>query len=172
MNSNLVRKLSVCILAVLISALPTTTALAAQPVFDSFHEEFTTFFVDCGDFDVYEDASLDMKVTTFVDADGNPVSIKWHGTWNGTIYSPETGKSLVEDTQHFNSFEADAGSGVFTFVGLTMLITLPRHGVVFLDVGRFIFTYDDTGAFDEIFFEAGPHPFVHGDFDVLCEMLA
>lgn len=170
MNGNLVRKLSVCILVVLISALPTTAALASQPVFEDLHEEFIEFRVDCGSFDVYEDVVVDWDITTFFDADGNPVTVKFHGDWSGTFFSPETGKSLAYDTP-FNAF-FNLETNELTFTGVNIVITLRQEGLVYLDAGRITITLDDSGGIDKIKFSAGPHPFFFGDWDAICAKLA
>lgn len=170
MNGNLVRKLSLCILVALIAAMPATIALASKPTFESLHEEFTEFRVDCGSFDVLEDVVVDWDITTFFDADGNPVTVKFHGDWSGTFFSPETGKSLAYGTP-FNAF-FDLETNELTFTGVNIVVTLRQEGLLYLDAGRIIITLDDSGGVDEIRFSAGPHPFFTGDWAAICTKLA
>lgn len=170
MKINRVRILSLLVLVALLASLPARVAFATQPYSESFHDEFTDFIGDCGDFTVYESVVLDIDMQMFFNRDGEPYRINWHGVWDATFYSPETNNSVAEDIQHFNTFE-DLDSGYITQAGLVSKITLPGQGIVYQDVGRIIFAWDDNLQIEEIIFEAGPHPLYNGDIDVICSLL-
>jgi hypothetical protein len=91
----------------------------------------------------------DVRMTTFYDAQGNPVRLVIKVDDSGTVTNPVTGQT-VENPAH-ETFFIDLVTGTETQVGLDFKATVPGVGVVFHDAGTI--TFDAEG---NVIFEAGP----------------
>lgn len=165
MNSLRFRLLLVAILALLALA-SVTTALAAKPEVQTFHDE-GSFEIDCGSFLALADFEEDARVTTFFDDAGNPVRIQVHVNYDGTLTNSVTGLT-VRDPGHF-TIQVDLHEGTQNFVGLVYGITIPGEGVVVLDAGRVVFAGEAVE--ENIIFEAGQFDVLHGGDAVICAAL-
>jgi hypothetical protein len=104
-------------------------------------------------------------ITTFFDADGNPIRVRFHLPFQGTLTNAATGESVR--AQQVLTLTLDLPDGTETFAGLRFRAVFPGIGAVLLDAGRIVF--DETGA---VVFEAGPHQVFNEDFDEFCEAFA
>jgi hypothetical protein len=121
---------------------------------------------DCGTFEVRDEFALNFSGTEHFDRDGNVVRVVEHIFGVDRLYNSETGKSLKPAS--FNQGEiVHPIEGQVAVNGVIFRITVPGAGVVLLDVGRFVFTFDGG-----LVFVAGQHEFLAGDFAGLCAALA
>lgn len=123
------------------------------------------FIADCGDFDLRDSWTFDEHGKEFLDDQGEVTRIVIHVAGSDTFYNSETGESV---TGTINSGETvDFVNGQVTQNGVVARITVPGHGVVFFDVGKYVITFGEG-----LTFIAGRH---HGFFDedyrALCELL-
>lgn len=133
---------------------PTTTVL----VFDDLTiEDFT-----CG-FLIVEVFDGTVRITTFVDDQGNPTRIRIAALFQGTLTNPETDES-IRGQQELIIFLDVEQPAVETWAGLRFRAVFPGAGAVLLDAGRLIFDVDAG----EVLFEAGPHDVFHEDFEAYC----
>lgn len=133
---------------------PTTTIL----IFDDLTiEDFT-----CG-FLIVEVFDGTVRITTFVDDEGNPTRIRIAALFQGTLTNPGTGES-IKGQQELIIFLDVEQPAQETWAGLRFRAVFPGAGAVLLDAGRLVFDAE-TG---EVFFEAGPHQVFHGDFGAYC----
>ena len=110
--------------------------------------------------------TLNFSGTEHFDQDGNLVRVVEHIFGVDRLYNSETGKSLKPAS--FNQGEiVHPIEGQVAVNGVIFRITVPGAGVVLLDVGRFVFTFDG-----DLVFIAGQHQFLAGDFAGLCAALA
>jgi hypothetical protein len=121
--------------------------------------------VDCGTFEVWDDSELNWHGREFYDDDGNLVRVVEHIWGVDRLYNPLTGTSV---SGRFNNSEVvDLVNGGITENGSIFKIIVPGAGAVFLDVGKFIISFE-TG----LEFLAGRHDFFDGDVAALCAVLA
>ena len=121
--------------------------------------------VDCGTFEVWDDSELNWHGREFYDDDGNLVRVVEHIWGVDRLYNPLTGTSV---SGRFNNSEiVDLVNGGITENGSIFKIIVPGAGAVFLDVGKFIISFE-TG----LEFLAGRHDFFDGDIAALCAVLA
>jgi hypothetical protein len=131
---------------------PTTTIL----LFDDLTIKDRT----CG-FLIVEVFDGSVRITTYVDDEGNPTRVRIAALFQGTLTNPETGES-IRGQQELIIF-LDLAEGSETWAGLRFRAVFPEAGAVLLDAGRLVF--DETG---DVVFEAGPHQVVHEDFEAYC----
>ena len=137
---------------------------AVPPVKVSGTEAGNAPIADCGTFLVWDEFELNFTGTVHFDQAGNPVRIVEHISGIDRLYNPDNGASF---SGSFNQGEiVDPVAGQVAVNGIIFRITVPGGGAVFLDVGRFVFTFDD-----ELVFAAGQHDFFAGDFAGLCAAL-
>jgi hypothetical protein len=123
----------------------------------------------CG-FDISWDVAGTGRYQEFRDAAGKVTRVHVSGVSSGTLSA--SGREITVHTalQRFESFV----TGTVAYVGVIHQYRLPGTGVVLTDRGRVVFSFDpETGEMaGEPLFEAGPHPFLHGDVGGTCEALA
>jgi hypothetical protein len=145
-----------------------TPTLAVPPTTEVVTiEDFT--FVDtelCG-FPITFTESGTFKVTTFYDAEGNPVRTVLTN-FNERYVATATANEKTLTTNYplaiITSFEA----GAVLELGLQNAYTVPGAGVVLLDAGRVIFDL----ATGDVVFEAGQHQLLEGDVSAFCNFFA
>jgi hypothetical protein len=98
----------------------------------------------------------------FFDALGNIVRIHALEHITGTLSANGIALRFLGSDNQFLDVEA----GLVREAGLVFRYSLPGLGVVLMDRGRLIFDGDD-----QLLFEAGPHPQLHGDYRGLCAAL-
>jgi hypothetical protein len=134
-----------------------------------FHFEGTEVLADCGTFQVLDHYVADLTVTQFLDDQGIRVRDVRQFSGTDTYINSATGKSITE--RFHNTLLVEYEAGIRTQIvnsGVGYRLTVPGGGAVFLDVGRVV--YD--GQFNVVFWEAGPHHFLDGDFAGLCAAMA
>jgi hypothetical protein len=120
---------------------------------------------DCGDFDIWDRFELFWSGKLFFDAEGSPSRIVEHVWGSDTFINSVTGESV---TGTINSGEiVDLEAGTANQNGTVGRITVPGEGLVFVDVGRYVVSFDG-----DITFLKGKHDFFEEDFSGLCEVLA
>ena len=137
---------------------------ATPPSVETFHEEDDFLFADCGTFRLTETFTLDLRVTTFFNAQGDPVRATTHVNYVGVITNSLSGNTYP-DLAHFRVV-TDLTTGETTVVGLAHLTTVPGLGPVLNGMGRVIF--DANG---NITFIAGPHTVLLGTAPDPCTVL-
>jgi hypothetical protein len=133
---------------------PTTTIL----LFDDLTINDRT----CG-FLIVEVFDGTVRITTFVDDQGNPTRIRIAALFQGTLTNPETGESIQGQQELIIFLDVDEPTQE-TWAGLRFRAVFPGAGAVLLDAGRLVFDAE-TG---EVFFEAGKHQVFHEDFEAYC----
>ena len=118
----------------------------------------------CDGFDDVFAGEATVRQTTYVDAGGNPVTIRLHVSAFETDTNSRTGKTI--EVRGAFTIVIDLASGTFTETGLSLISNQPRQGVVIQDTGTVVF--DATG---EVVFEAGPHDALD-DPGIFCAALA
>jgi len=159
------------IAAGLLAALPmvVTGATAAHagvpPVTDQAFEEDDVFLFDCGDFDLRDRLTYRSRGKVFFDGAGNPVRVVEHVAGSDTFYNSVTNESV---TGTINSGETvNLVDGTVTQNGSVGRITVPGMGVVFFDVGKYIFDFDER----LVFLAGRHHAFFEEDYEPLCSLL-
>jgi hypothetical protein len=137
---------------------------ATPPSVETFHEEGDFLFADCGTFQLTETFTLDLRVTTFFNAQGDAVSATTYVNYVGVITNSLSGNTYP-DLAHFQVV-TDLTTGETTVVGLARLTTVPGLGPVLTGMGRVIF--DANG---NITFIAGPHTVLLGTAPDPCTVL-
>jgi hypothetical protein len=154
----------------LVAALPmmfagATAAHAGVPQTVEGSEEDDVFLTDCGDFDLRDHFTFEFHGKAFLDDAGNPVRIVEHVSGTDTFYNSVTKKSV---TGTINAGEiVDLVGGTVTESGTVGRITVPRLGVVFFDVGKFIIDFDEG----LVFLAGRHHAFFEEDYAQLCSVL-
>ena len=148
--------------ATLISA---PAAQAVPPIVTEGTDAGDDFITDCGDFDLRDSWTVDWHGKVFLDDQGEPARIVEHVAGSDTFYNSETGESI---TGTINSGETvDFVNGTVTQNGTVGRITVPGHGVVFFDVGKYVIDFEEG-----LTFLAGHHHgFFNEDYTALCELL-
>jgi hypothetical protein len=134
-------------------------ARATPPQKNSFSDRLR--FVDnstCS-FPITDRENVTGTETDYFDGQGNMVTVRFHLTIIGT--DSAKGVSLQDDSRHDSVFDIEAGTD--TDVGLTAWVRLPDGGVILRGAGKVVFDADGN-----VLFEAGPHPFLHGDTAAYC----
>jgi hypothetical protein len=152
--------LGVLIVAALVFA---AEASATTPVIGTFPVN-ETFIWDqsaaCG-FPVTETITGKVRFETFFDNTGAPVRLQFEEEDTGTF----TANGLTVSTAGHILTVVDLVNGTFTPTGVIIRTSLPTGGTLYLDRGRLVFVNDN------LVFEAGPHPQLHGDVQGLCAAL-
>jgi hypothetical protein len=138
---------------------------AAQPVLHDGTSSANLPLLDCGTFEVWDEAEISWSGYLHLDRDGNPVQIVQHLWGSDRLYNPDNGATLRGT---FNANEiVDLVDGQAIEDGQVFRILMPGAGVVLLDVGRFVIDFDEGFVFLK-----GRHQFFEGDVDALCAALS
>jgi hypothetical protein len=159
-------RILVGVVALMSLAVGPAAAVGAPVVIGPIHEEGEAPLLDCGDFMVVDQYSIDFTLRLFFDADGNRVRGVEHVSGTDTFTNAETGKALPG--RFANNVLIDFESGLGANAGIIFRLNVPGYGVVFHEVGRVI--SDRTGTI--VTFEAGPKDFTNGEIEGLCAALA
>jgi hypothetical protein len=142
-------------------------AAASPPAHEALVPEADPGVIDCGTF---EDNFVDFfsgTVTTFFDADGNPVRLVFHVEHHSNDVNSVTGLAIQEHG-HFTA-SVDLVTGTLTITGNSEVANRPGVGVVVQDVGRAVFDAENN----LVFFAGGTkHSELFGGDQVLCDALA
>ena len=133
----------------LLTFVPVSTAVAAQPLTFTEHLEITDV-VNCGDFLAIDELGVDARTTIFFDNEGNEVGAQIHVKFRGIVTNSVTGKSVV-DRADVNVF-VDFAEGTTALVGKLFGITVPGEGIAVHDTGKLVFDADGN-----VSFVGGPH---------------
>jgi hypothetical protein len=137
---------------------------ATPPSVETFHDEGEFLFADCGTFQLTETFTVDVRVTTFFNAQGAAVTETLHVNYVGVITNSASGNTYP-DPGH-QTVITDLTTGETTVVGLVFLTTVPGLGPVLHDTGKVIF--DANG---NITFIGGPHTELLGTNPDPCTVL-
>ena len=161
------RRLALCASLVVGLSLAVIAPAAAVPpekvVIEDIHIEQVDS-TSC-DFPFLEVFDGRVTITTFFDDQGNPVRIKFHLPFHGTLTNEATGESVSAD--QVLQLTVDLEEGAESDVGLRFRVVFPELGVVLLDAGKVVFDEDGN-----VVFEAGPHQIVNEDFAEFCAAFA
>jgi len=124
---------------------------ATAPAVTSFDFVDDGVVANCGTFTVVAHYTGTVKITTYFNAQGDPIRRLFQGTARGTLTNSVTGFTVKDAPSIRNGF-LDLVTGRVTNVGVDFHITVPGSGVVVLQAGRIVF----DGAGPPIFI-AGPH---------------
>lgn len=141
----------------------TTPAWATRPTIETFTIAISGV-EDCDGFKDVFAGEATVRQTTYVDAAGNPVTIRLHVSAFETDTNSLTGTTI--EVRGAFTIVIDLVSGTFTETGLSLISNQPGQGAVIQDTGRVVF--DSAG---EIVFEAGPHDALD-DPGIFCAALA
>jgi hypothetical protein len=154
----IIKLLAVLVLTLSTLASTAQTVLAAAPQIQTFHHEGSFEIGPCpSSVTLLATGTEDVRLITFFNETGDPISIQVHVNYEAVVTNPETGQT-VKDHAHATVF-IDPIEGTRGNVGLYYSTTVPGLGVVFHDVGWLVRDIE-TGT---ILFEAGPHNVLHGD---------
>jgi hypothetical protein len=149
------------------------TAVAAPPDTGHFPIEEHIAVLEpessvCG-FPISLDISGQGTFQVFFDADGNPTGAHVHFVESGQL----SANGITLQVRSANNLHFDFIENTVVESGLVFQYRLPGTGVVLMDRGRLIWNIDpETGEMvGDPIFEAGPHPFLHGDLGDLCAAL-
>ena len=158
------RLLVLTVLALSSILLIAQPAGATPPSVETFHDEGEFLFADCGTFQLTETFTVDVRVTTFFNAQGDAVRATEHVNFVGVITNSLSGNTYP-DSGHFQTV-TDLTTGEFTVVGLVFLTPVPGLGPVLHGTGKLIF--DANG---NVTFIAGPHNVLLGTNPDPCTVL-
>jgi hypothetical protein len=154
------------VLGSLAVSLGAPTATASGPVMDSGSISGFVFVTDCGDFEIWDDFETFFSAKVFLDAEGSASRVVEHIWGSDTFVNTTTGASV---SGTFNNGEiVDLSESSVNQNGTNGLITLPGVGLVFIDVGRYVFNFETS----EFTFLSGKHGFIDEDYTKLCEVLS
>jgi hypothetical protein len=137
---------------------------ATPPSVQTIHEEAEFVFADCGTFLLNETVTVNVRTTTFFDAQGNAVSTTDHANVVGVITNSVSGNTYP-DNAHLQVV-TDLTTGEVTVTGLAHLTTVPGLGLVLNGDGRVVFDADGN-----ITFIAGKHNVLLGTAPDPCTVL-
>lgn len=165
---NSFRALLSIVLAFLILFANFSFALAGGPVFEGpFHEEGTVEIYDCGSFQLLDVYELNYTEKLFLDEQGNRVRLLEHVWGIDTLTNSVTGKAYPMSYSNNVIVDFTTTPPTGANAGIIFRLIIPGQGAVALDVGRIVV---DRGG--NVYFQAGPHQFVDGDLEILCEVLS
>ena len=167
MNTMRLRRLYLVGFAMLLALTPVSFTFAAPPEFETIEFNFTIPVTGCA-FPFELRITGTGVVSTHSDSDGN-VTMQIVRTIHGqaTLTNLITDKSISSVNAGIELHPSDQ-EGAFTVAGVIASITVPRHGTVFLDVGRLTL----NPATGEVFFDAGRHATLTGASEEFCTLLA
>jgi hypothetical protein len=139
-------------------------ASATPPSVETFHEEGEFLFADCGTFQLNETFTVDVRVTTFFNAQGDAVRATEHINFVGVITNSASGNTYPDPGHH--QFIIDLATGETTVVGMVFLTPVPGLGPVLHDAGKIVF--DENG---NVSFVGGPHTVFFGTNPDPCTVL-
>lgn len=120
---------------------------------------------DCGTFEVWDEFELSVSGYLHFDNEGNPVRIVQRVTGSDRLYNPENGKSLSGTINAGEIVDLVEGQAIEN--GQTFRILVPGSGAVLLNIGRFVFDFEDG-----LVFLKGDQQFFEGDLEALCAALS
>ena len=156
---------------VLLLALLLTAAMAQAAPPERWTDEVADHFelVDCGDFQIWDDALIFLDGKDFFDRDGNYVRSQIKFLAFDDLYNKDDPDGThLTGTAHLNVrliFDK-TGDPLWVQQGIAIAIVVPGYGPVFMDVGRLIWN-DATG--DLVFSAGRHHDWNFGDFEALCD---
>lgn len=140
-------------------------AWAVEPIKVSGTRVGNDLLADCGTFEIWDEFELNFEGALHLDESGNVVRVVEHIWGVDRLYNPANGASV---SGSFNQGEiVQPIEGEVAVNGIIFRISVPGAGAVFLDVGRFVFTFEGS-----LVFAAGQHDFFAGDLAGLCAELA
>jgi hypothetical protein len=139
-------------------------ASATPPLIETFHDEGDFEFADCGDFQLNETFTVDVRVITFFNAQGDAVRVAEHINFVGVITNSASGNTYRDPGHH--QFITDLTTGETTVVGVVFNTPVPGLGPVLHDAGKIVI--DENG---EATFVGGPHTVFFGTNPDPCTVL-
>jgi hypothetical protein len=129
---------------------------------------------DCVWFEAMATSTFNGHFILHFDKDGNLIRVNQHLNFRDSIYFNSVIPTVSipggpgENINQVFYIDPDTGSTVtFTVISLTFKATIPGHGVIVHEAGRFVI---DAVA-GEVLFQAGPADIDEGDTAALCEAL-
>lgn len=151
------RRFLPALFALIMVVLTIAPAFAIQPVTETFEDTITnSVLASCDGFDIIENATTTLRLTTFFNQAGDPSRVQTRFTYQGTFTNSSTGKSIT-DAPDPQLYVFDVTTGELTTAGLIISVNVPGEGVVLLDAGKMVF--DANG---NVTFQSGPHH-LYGD---------
>jgi hypothetical protein len=120
---------------------------------------------DCGTFTVWDEFTLTSTGYLHFDSDGNPVRIVQRVSGSDRLYNPENSKSLSGTINAGEIVDLVEGQAIES--GQTFRILVPGSGAVLLNIGRFVFDFEEG-----LVFLKGNQQFFEGDLEALCTALS
>jgi len=156
---------------VLLIVLLLTAVVAQSDQPEVWTDEIEDHFelVDCGDFQIWDDALIIMNGKDFYDRDGNYIRSQIMFLGFDDLYSTADPDGIhLTGTAHLNvrlTFDKN-GDPLWVQQGIAVAIVVPGYGPVFMDVGRLVWN-DATG--DLVFSAGRHHDWNFGEFEALCD---
>jgi hypothetical protein len=145
------------VLVVAVAMLAAAPAEAAKPFILKVPVDFTDTFDDCG-FTIVHHFQGSFTIHGFLDKNGNPKTEIDTFAFTESFTNPDNGMSF--STQNVGpdiiSFKQD-GSFTVATIGLVSHVVLKGQGEIAASVGKIVTTFDASGNFTGIAFEAGKH---------------
>jgi hypothetical protein len=163
------RLILMLVLVVAVAMLAAAPAEAAKPFILKVPVDFTDTFDDCG-FTIVHHVQGFFTVHGFVDKNGNPRAEIDTFALTETFTNPDNGMSFSTKDVGPNiiSFKFD-GSVTVATIGLVSHVVLKGQGEIAASVGKIVVTFDASGNFTGIAFEAGKHDVL---LPAICAALA
>jgi hypothetical protein len=137
---------------------------ATPPRVEKVHDEGSFVLAECEGFILSETFTLDARVTTFFNQQGDPVRITIHADFVGVITNSASGNTF-RDKSHQQVIQ-NLITGEQATVGLTFHIVVPGLGPVAHDTGKMV--VDGNG---NVTFVGGPHTVSLGTAKDPCTVL-
>ncbi len=155
------------VLACLMALAGFSVASAGAPVIeDPYHEEGIAELFDCGAFQVLDVYELNAVQIWFFDEAGNRLRFIEQVWGTDTFTNSVTGEAYAMSYHNTVIVDFTTSPPLGANMGVVFRLNVPGAGAVFLDVGRVVL--DRAG---NVYFRAGPHQFIDGDIDGVCEAL-
>ena len=149
----------------IVAIVGASPAGALAPTKISGHETNDVFAFSCGSFDVRDDLEFTFRGTEHYDRAGNLIRIVEQISGVDRLYNPLNGKSV--SGTYDNSETVDLANGDVTQNGQIFRIIIPGRGPLFIDVGKYVFDFEEG-----LTFLAGRHDFFDENFTAICAYLA
>lgn len=108
---------------------------------------------------IVEDYAFFVNVKTFYDNDGEFFMIEESVTQTGKItLEDQPWKVIYYENEHWKNMLKP--TGVYMSSGIIMKVTIPGYGMVFQDIGRIVFEFDEAKGVWVPTWMAGHHQFI------------
>ena len=128
------RSIRAALAALALTMVIAAPALAAKPFVETF-DDSGTFEIPCGTVTLVEDYRLSVRVTSWLDANGDMARGQARVRWEGTITGPGSTLELSDDSRYTSFIDFGPDGPTERDIGLQFKFSAPGLGIVAHSVG-------------------------------------